>query len=294
MIELPTTAPLVGEPIEAPAPRLSGSAAALPGIRADAGLLADRWLAAASVAGHAHQSLGATGQDSYRFALSVDGSALALVVCNGLGGYPHTSQLGADLFARLGGAAVAEIGAAEADARGAAALAGPIERVNAMLIDEFSDIATADWAISCLRFTTLVCRVPLSGDRPALVARVGGGELFLLHGDRYTTALPAREPGPANVVRASLPHARPASVLELAEIDLGAADLLVLATGGLAGDIFDSPAVRSWLSWQWSVHCGPARMLDSLRYRRQGSHDDRTAIALWLRGIQDGDAHGSI
>lgn len=46
-------------------------------------------------------------------------------------------------------------------------------------------------------------------------------------------------------------------------------------------DLRTSAAIRSWLGERWRTPLGPYAMGESLRYRRQGSHDDRTAVVVW-------------
>ncbi|WEH16158.1 PP2C family serine/threonine-protein phosphatase [Streptomyces sp. VNUA24] len=80
--------------------------------------------------------------------------------------------------------------------------------------------------------------------------------------------------------------ARAAASSVMAEESRG--DCLILASDGLAEDAFGSPAVRAWLAERWAQPCDAAAMADSLRYRRRGSHDDRTALVVWSRQSRDG------
>jgi hypothetical protein len=59
---------------------------------------------------------------------------------------------------------------------------------------------------------------------------------------------------------------------------------VVLASDGLAADIRLSKALRRFLDAEWRKPTSAALMLDTLRYRRQGSHDDRTGLVAWLLG----------
>ncbi|GAB2529491.1 protein phosphatase 2C domain-containing protein [Nocardia heshunensis] len=284
--ELPTTAPVIGDRIVAqPLPSLAGLPHALPTLRADGGRLGDRWVAAASVAGLTHQAEGSTAQDAYCFMLAHDGSALILAVCDGLGHYGRTSQVGAELLARLCCASAARITRSDAIAYGTEVLAHAIEQANAELL-HIQQTNLPAWTPSELHSTLLLCRLPLTPDAgPALFARAGDTVAFLLRDAVYSTVFPpASDAGPTNIVTGPLPHPNPREVLELtaAELDTGA---LILATDGLANDIFDSPATRDWLAERWAVPCGPHRMLDALRYRRQTSHDDRTAVVAWLHPL---------
>ncbi|AHH17019.1 putative protein phosphatase [Nocardia nova SH22a] len=278
--ETASAAPRVGELSIPPAPRLAAGPAALPAERADAGLLAGRWIAAASVAGRAHTAQGTSAQDSYRIAACDDGSAIVVVVCDGLGSHPATSQVGAEMLARFACAHAQPITADQAAEAGAEILADPIRRACDSL-ERWRRTTAPDVTSDELRCTALLCRIPADGAGPALFARAGDCEAFVLRNGRYDTVFQAPEPGPANVVRQALPHPDPPSLLRFARSDAEDDRILILTSDGVANDIFDSPTVRNWLAERWADPCGTAWMLDSLRYRTPGSHDDRTAVVIW-------------
>ncbi|MBP0937932.1 protein phosphatase 2C domain-containing protein [Streptomyces sp. KCTC 0041BP] len=290
--ELPTEAPRTGPLSPLPAPLLTGLPTGLPGMRADGGLLRGRWIAAASLTGTSHLLHGTSGQDVYRYTATHDGSGLVLVVCDGLGSRPATAQTGAGLLAsylceaaaHITGQRMAEVPQdvlREVLATGNAA----VRRHRAAVLEPLTD--------SDLAATVAVCWLPLPAEgegedegvaRHALTGhavRVGDCNVFTLARGRYEAPFPAASEGPANVVTAYLPCEDPARVAEYSPVALAGVDAVVVTTDGLAIDLFDSPSVRTWLASRWSVPCGPARMLDSLRYRRQGSHDDRTALITW-------------
>ncbi len=54
----------------------------------------------------------------------------------------------------------------------------------------------------------------------------------------------------------------------------------VLCTDGLATDLRNSPGVRSWLAESWEAPGDVHAMGEALRFRRRGSHDDRTAVVI--------------
>jgi hypothetical protein len=115
------------------------------------------------------------------------------------------------------------------------------------------------------------------GVRTADIARVGDVSAFAADPDGQLAELFTSDDGPINVLGESLPGpvaSRPQRVH-------AEAALLILATDGLANDLRNSPGVRSWLSEQWTRPIGPFAFGDSLRYQRQGSHDDRTAVVVW-------------
>ncbi|MER8095060.1 protein phosphatase 2C domain-containing protein [Streptomyces goshikiensis] len=290
--ELPTEAPRTGPLSPLPAPLLTGVPTGLPGMRADGGLLRGRWIAAASLTGTSHLLHGTSGQDVYRYTATHDGSGLVLVVCDGLGSRPATAQTGAGLLASYLCEAAAHItgqrmaGAPQDVLREVLATGNAaVRRHRAAVLEPLTD--------SDLAATVAVCWLPLPAEgegegegvaRHALTGhavRVGDCNVFTLARGRYEAPFPAASEGPANVVTAYLPCEDPARVAEYAPVALAGVDAVVVTTDGLAIDLFDSPSVRTWLASRWSVPCGPARMLDSLRYRRQGSHDDRTALITW-------------
>jgi hypothetical protein len=86
------------------------------------------------------------------------------------------------------------------------------------------------------------------------------------------------EAGYVNQVQASLLDDPGAPVDTVTVTD---APILALVTDGLANDIRTSAGVRGWLAAQWSRPTTSFATGDALRYRRQGSHDDRTAVVLW-------------
>jgi serine/threonine protein phosphatase PrpC len=286
--ESPSAAPRIGSLVEPPAPTLAARAAALPGLRADAGWAADRWIAAASVAGQTHTTNGTSAQDSYSFEVSHDGRALILAVCDGLGSYPATSQIGADLIARFSCAYAAGADGATASEHPEQVLTDALRdasrQVLALRGQLLPDRSDAD--LSC---TAVLCRLPLDGSGEAVVVRAGDCEAFLLTGEEYDVVFPGGPEGPTNVVHHCLPHLDPGERLERARFDPRQADVLILASDGVANDLFDSPGVRAWLTERWAAPCGPVRMADSLRYRCPGSQDDRTALVVWLRPERAGD-----
>ncbi|MEU9349081.1 protein phosphatase 2C domain-containing protein [Streptomyces sp. NPDC048278] len=283
---LPTDAPEVGDHLQPlPLPRLAPPTTSLPGLRADGGLLGDRWLGAASLVGQSHMNSGTTAQDAYQFALSDDGSLLVAAVCDGLGSRPLTSQLGATVLA----AALCET-ARSVTADGLAddppgVLGGVLEaacaRTSQLRAAGMAGLTDRD--LSC---TAALVLLPVEGTGWA--ARVGDCAVLRLAGEEWATVF-ERDGGPVNRVSAALPHPRPAEVAEYASLaEESPAGCLILASDGLAEDAFGSPAVRAWLADRWSRPCDAAAMADSLRYRRRGSHDDRTALVVWPRQLRDG------
>jgi serine/threonine protein phosphatase PrpC len=283
---LATDAPQVGDHLQPlPLPRLAPTTTSLPGLRADGGLLGDRWLGAASLVGQSHLNGGSTAQDAYQFTLSDDGSLLIAAVCDGMGSRPLTSQIGAVLLASLLCEEARTVTAGKLAADPRAVLGGILDAACARV----TQVRTAglpgltDRDLSC---TAALALLPATGTGWA--ARVGDCAVLRLAGEAWETVF-ARDGGPVNMVSAALPHPTPAEVAEYAPLaEESPGDCLILASDGLAEDAFGSPAVRAWLAERWSRPCDAAAMADSLRYRRRGSHDDRTALVVWSRQLRNG------
>ncbi|MCH0565767.1 MULTISPECIES: protein phosphatase 2C domain-containing protein [unclassified Streptomyces] len=283
---LPTTAPHVGDRLQPlPLPRLALPATSLPGLRADGGLLGDRWLGAASLAGQSHLNSGTTAQDAYQFTLSDDRSLLVAAVCDGLGSRPLTSQLGASLFAALLCEEARTVTAGRLTGDPRAVLGGVLDAACARTarLRTAGMPALTDRDLSC---TAALVLLPVVGTGWA--TRVGDCAVMRLAGEAWETVF-HRDGGPVNRVSAALPHPAPAEIAEYAPLtEESPGGCLILASDGLAEDAFGSPAVRAWLAERWSRPCDAAAMADSLRYRRRGSHDDRTALVVWSRQTRGG------
>ena len=274
--------PRIGRVSDRPVvPVLSGVPTALPSLRADAGMLGGHWVAAASVTGLKHQVHGTTGQDAFGYTVTRDGSALVLVACDGLGSRPLTAQIGAELITRL-------LLARAAGLDGAAFLADPPaawRSLAAAVNDETPRISAAllpgveDQALSS---TVSACWVSLAPDRPEAHAfRIGDGNVVGMAGTLLEPHFPIAG-GAINEVTGCLPHPNAIAWCEYARIDTGAWDLLAVTTDGIALDIAGSAGTRKWLAERWAMPSGAARMIETLRYRREGSHDDRTAAVVWF------------
>ena len=283
---LATDAPQVGDHLQPlPLPRLAPTTSSLPGLRADGGTLGDRWLGAASLAGQSHLNGGSTAQDAYQFTLSDDGSLLIAAVCDGMGSRPLTSQIGATLLASLLCETARTVTAGQLAADPRAVLGGVLDaacaRVTRLRTAGLPGLTDRD--LSC---TAALALLPATGTGWA--TRVGDCAVLRLAGEAWETVFD-RDGGPVNMVSAALPHPTPAEVAEYAPLaEESPGDCLILASDGLAEDAFGSPAVRAWLAERWSRPCDAAAMADSLRYRRRGSHDDRTALVVWSRQLRNG------
>jgi protein phosphatase 2C-like protein len=258
---LPTQAPTIGSVRSLPPSELAVALAhrtpsvALDGLRA--GALS---VGAASLAGLSHLLGGTPRQDSYDLALTSTGR-LVLAIADGMGSHRH-SQVGARVF----GEAVVAAAAARPDLPAAGYLVEAAGTIPATIA------AAHGLTEDDVRFVAAVAVVTDAGWD---IARVGDVSAFRLK-DGAFTELFENDNGFVNVVHSSLPG--PA---EPVTVHSGHDGTLVLTTDGLAADIRNSDGVRSWLSAAWRAPLDPFAMGDCLRYRRQGSHDDRTAVVVW-------------
>ncbi len=270
-LDLPTAAPVIGRvlPAVSRSPR-PGHEPRVPDVAADGLVLGDYSLAAASLIGSGHAGNGSSRQDSYAFGLDAHGRVCA-VVADGLGSRP-LSQLGARLLCEEVVRVVATLDASQ-----------PVDLAD--LIGYASSCA-AELAEQCYgvssRDTACVAVVGIFDGEQHRVARVGDCTAFAFGAEGFTELF--TEDGVfVNLVGTALLDG-PVGDVELAEWSPGP---VVLCTDGLANDIRTSPALRAWLGERWQRPATAFAVADSLRYRRQGSHDDRTALVLWPRPQPD-------
>ncbi|MGH9059352.1 MAG: protein phosphatase 2C domain-containing protein, partial [Acidimicrobiales bacterium] len=180
----------------------------LPNVALDAGALGPFWVSAGSVAGRRHGWSGQTRQDAYAVELSRDGSAVVLVVADGLGSRP-VSQVGAQHLTRSVADAVAA-----ADLTG---LAGPGEEILLAAIEQAQQRLVDVWGpaygvedsrqLACT-LAVVVLPTDLTAG-PVLAARVGDATVVSAtnaSSEPFTGIFPPGE-GPVNVVSSSVPTA---------------------------------------------------------------------------------------
>jgi Protein phosphatase 2C len=269
--EAPTTAPTLGVVRDLPDAAL-GQAIDFrtPGVVLDGIAVGGYCVAAASLAGTAHLVAGSVRQDAYDFFSTVTGN-LVVVVADGLGSKTH-SQVGAHLFCEgvllaahdQAGSILSGSGLMSAGAAHASQIAN-----NAYGLDDDEISVVAAIAI----FSSNGCEI----------VRIGDVSAFTVSGDGQVDELFAADAGYINVVQSSLPGSS-CSHEECVETHAG---IVAVVTDGLANDLRTSAAIRSWLSERWRAPLGPFAMGESLRYRRQGSHDDRTAVVVWADPITE-------
>ena len=281
--DLSTAAPTVGAVRRQPIPRLAPAARfRAPAVTLDAVQAGDVHVAAASVIGASHAAAGGGRQDAYDFITTGDGY-LVIAVADGLGSRP-LSQVGAALFCT--GVTQAAIGPGSSAPRAADELLCHGAEYAAAAQD-FCQVPPAESA-----FVAAVAVLPppgTGGARTADIARVGDVSAFALDPESPLTELFTSDDGPINILGESLPGpaaSRPQRAHAQTQV-------LILATDGLANDLRNSPGVRSWLSEQWTRPIGPFAFGDCLRYQRQGSHDDRTAVVIWPTATDPGEEEAS-
>jgi hypothetical protein len=259
--DLGTQAPVIGRvlPITWRSPR-PGHEPRVPDVAADGLVIGPYHLAAASLIGSSHVGNGSTRQDGYAFGLD-EGGRLCAVVADGLGSRSH-SQLGARLLA-------------EQTIRVADTLAEPAAMLGQASADA-AEILARTYGLTG-RETGCVGLVAVFDGGRCRLARVGDCTAFVLGEDGFTDVF-TEDSGFLNHVSAALLDEEVRDV-EVAELEF--VTPVLLATDGLATDLRKSPRLRSWLADRWRGPATAFALVDSMRYRRQGSHDDRTAVMIW-------------
>ena len=244
-------------------PRLeTRGSAATAGYRAAGGSTEWCTFRAATVNGVRHRLGGQPGQDSYAWA--VGDSRIALAVTDGLGTVDGSARAAAM-------SAVAAADAAIETSEDDAALTG-IEAANRTPLHHGA--------------TTIIVAV-VKRDRRIDVARVGDSTAFLVDpvGPTWTELFDPAEGDreTVNVTTAAIPADQPE--IERAAAQLQQEEILVLVTDGIADPWRDGPTtVAPALAALASAHPSPLALASAADFSRQGCHDDRTIVLLWLGG----------
>ncbi len=205
-----------------------------------------------------HRLAGQAGEDS--FAWSLSGSNLAVAVSDGLGAVSG-SEAAARRAARAG-----------ADVAAAAGAVGP-------------GLEAANEAASGGGATTLVVAL-VSEDGTVEAARVGDSTAFWIKDGGECWIELFEHPGGAEDRVGTETDALPCAALawESARITLQPSDVLVLATDGVADPWRDGPStVAPALARALAAHPGALELARLADFSRQGCHDDRTLVSLWMR-----------
>jgi serine/threonine protein phosphatase PrpC len=237
----------------------------------------------ASVAGVRHRLAGTPVQDG--FAWAVDGDRLVVAVADGLGGVPDSDTTATRAATAAVEAVMAGRDAGADEVRAAMTAAnqairsGPdlgANRVSAA-------ITAANQAALGGGATTIVVAV-LERPGDVSLARVGDSSAFLVRGD--DASWEELFAAPAGDAIGSTTAALPADDLqpERAAIRLEEHHVLVLATDGIADPWRDGPAtVAPVLASALAHPPAPLELAQLTDFSRQGCHDDRTMLAVWLR-----------
>ncbi len=250
-------------------------------VRADGASAGWVTVRAASVAGVRHRLAGQHCDDFYAWSLGED--LIALAVADGLGSIPGSSQTAA----RASRAAVtAATGAA---ATGAAAAGGAGEPAAVMR----AAFSAANAAAAGGGATTLVLAL-VSRDGRVEVGRVGDSTAFILRGGEASEMFPAPADDIVGTETLALPVVDDASAgggAALQEADfweasgdaLGVGDVVVLASDGVADPWRDGPqTVGPAMTGLVTGFPSPLDLAAAVDFSRQGCHDDRTMLCVWL------------
>jgi hypothetical protein len=282
--DLPSAAPVVGAVRKLPEARIAratryrAAAVMIDGVKVD-----DLHVSAASIIGASHVAAGGVRQDAYNFVATQDGH-LVVAIADGLGSRP-LSQLGATLFSEGAIQAALDLNehvpptAGDLLVRGAEYAAAAAQGFYQVLLADIAFVAAVAVFGPTEPDQARMAEIARVGDVSAFAADPAGASAE--HSSERPacrlTELFASDDGPLNVLSESLP----AAVVPVPQTARVRARILALVTDGLANDLRTSPGVRSWLSQRWAEPIGPFAFGDSLRYQRQGSHDDRTAVVIW-------------
>jgi serine/threonine protein phosphatase PrpC len=228
--------------------------------RAEGGSTAWCTVRAASVTGVRHRLSGRPGEDS--FAWSHDDSRLVVAVADGLGSVEGS----AGAAGRATAAAAGVIAAGDSDSRGAT-MAEAVRAAN--------EAAAGGGA------TTLVVAV-LDRSGQVDLGRVGDSTAFLIEsGGVWCELFRPPEDDAVGTETQALPSLEPQ--LEACSVTIGPADVLVLATDGVADPWRDGPeTVAPSLAEAMAARPGPLELARLADFSRQGCHDDRTIMVVWL------------
>jgi hypothetical protein len=133
--------------------------------------------------------------------------------------------------------------------------------------------------------TTLVLAV-LAEDGTVDAARVGDSTAFFVTDGGANWRELFEHPAGADDQVGTETDALPSGALawESARVCLQPADVLVLVTDGVADPWRDGPStVAPALARALAGHPGPLELARLVDFSRQGCHDDRTLVSLWMR-----------
>jgi serine/threonine protein phosphatase PrpC len=275
----PTAAPTIGTVLAMPPPQLAAvTSHRQASVSLDGLFIGPYHVAAGSIAGSAHLASGVPRQDAYDFIVAESGR-LVIAVADGMGSRPH-SQLGATAF--CDGICLAAAARPDDTALGYLAWA-----------NDYAVKVGSDHQLSPDDVSYVAAVAVFDGDSCEIL-RVGDISAFALTDEGFSELFDGQD-GHVNIVTTSLP----AQPLPPPESFCGTGTpQIVLCTDGLANDIRNSAQVRAWLQECWGHLVDAYGMAEALRFRRRGSHDDRTAVLVSVKtpdetGESNGRAAGS-
>jgi len=265
--------PVLGRPSAASAqePQLGAHGEAVTATyRAEGGSTDWCTLRAATVTGVRHRLAGEPGQDG--FAWAIREGLVALAVTDGIGAVEGSERAAAAAASAAVDAAVAyESDRPELGAAGAVGAA--VQAANSACVGEGA--------------TTLVVAV-IERDGEVVLGRVGDSTAFIVgtdgpHGPAWSELfeVAAADSESIGVETAALPSEEPEVEVSTARLEGG--DILVLASDGLAEPWRDGPTtVAPAFTALISERPAPLALAAAADFSRQGCHDDRTIVLLWL------------
>ncbi len=257
-----TAAPTIGKVLPPPRPVLAPATAFRRSMLSlDSVFVGGFHVAAGSLVGTAHLVSGSPCQDAYDFAVS-PGGRLVVAIADGLGSRPH-SQVGAWSFCE--GVIRAGFGRDTLTAADLLAYAAG-----------YAETQAGAYRLTP-RDIAFVGAVATFDGRRCEIARVGDVSAFGLVDGQFQELLAHAGDEHVNVVTDTLPE-QPQPEPEVRRLE--AVGRVVLCTDGLATDLRNSPGVRGWLAESWETPGDVHAMGEALRFRRRGSHDDRTAVVI--------------
>ncbi len=258
----PTAAPTIGRVLPPPRPALRPATAFRRSMLSlDSVFVGGFHVAAGSLVGTAHLVSGGPCQDAYDFTVT-PGGRLVVAVADGLGSRAQ-SQIGARSFCE--GAVQSALAQENLSAAGVLAYAA-----------RYAESQAGPHRLTP-RDIGFVGAVAIFDDDRCEIARVGDVSAFALVDGQFHELLTNSPDEHVNVVRDALPE-QPLPEPEVRH--LAAVGRVVLCTDGLATDLRNSPGVRNWLAESWETPGDVYAMGEALRFRRRGSHDDRTAVVI--------------
>lgn len=273
--------PTIGQVSESWRRRLPEAGWPRPGYAADGGSVGSFTVRAASVVGQGHLHRGLQRQDAYHFAAL--GEQAVVAIADGVSQKP-LAAIGAEVAAFSVVRRYVEralIAGAGPDGRSfgkADLLADAVDDADAEVRRAAAELAVDPRELST---TMLVAALELErgGAVAVTIAAVGNSSAFAMASEELPAVLSgpsAQEgasaygdfvPGPAGRARIDRAHLQPEATL-------------VLATDGLADDLLSSPELRRWFWARLTGSRTPLELAHALSYRRQGSTDDLTALAV--------------